>query len=107
MTTPWVGEPSDEYRAVCVYSDRPGAPYCHEPATLHVRVEDGHYGCVALAACDAHVPIARASGRFIEEHAFEGFCGFPGTLWIDNCCVLDISGQEPARQAVAREAVPS
>lgn len=97
---PWVGPPSDEYRAVCVYSDRPSQLQCAEPATLHVKVEDGHYGCVALATCDRHASIARASGRFVEEHIYEGVCGMAGTIWVNNQCVLDDSGQEPARRTM-------
>jgi hypothetical protein len=102
---PWVGAPSDEHRAVCVYADEPGSPYCHKPATRHIRVEDATYGEVALASCDTHAPIARASGRFVEEHTYEGFCGIAGTIWVNNSCVLDISGQEPARAQLA-EALP-
>lgn len=33
---PRVGTPSDEYRAVCLFSFRPGDPQCGERATLHV-----------------------------------------------------------------------
>lgn len=103
---PTVGLPSDEYRAVCVYSDEPGAPQCNEPAALHVMVDDQKYGCVSLATCTKHARIARAAGSYRMEHPFEGFCGFPGTLWNEqhNVCVLDDSGQEPAR-AEAAEAV--
>jgi hypothetical protein len=100
---PWVGAPSAEYRAVCLYSDGPGQPQCDEPAILHVGVEDANYGTVAdygvigLPTCGRHAHLARASARFIEEHPHEGFCGFPGTLWLENHCVLDVSGREPAR----------
>jgi hypothetical protein len=90
----YVGKPSDEYRAVCVYSDRPGAPKCGSPATRHVAVEDAHYGAVALATCSTHLPAAKAAGPVMGEHDFEGFCGFPGSLWSSERCVLDGSGPD-------------
>lgn len=93
---PQVGEPSEEYRAVCVYAPRPGQAQCGRLARFHVMVEDDHYGKVALASCKEHAEIARASGVFVMEHAYQEFCGFPGTLWdeVANRCVLDDSGQE-------------
>lgn len=95
---PRVGPESDEYRAVCVYSRAPGEPQCSAPATLHVAVDSDAYGIVSLAACTTHAPTARAAGRYLEEHAFEGYCGLPGTRWSPaNVCVLDDSGREPAR----------
>jgi hypothetical protein len=95
---PWIGEESDEYRAVCVYADQPGQPQCGEPATVHVWSTDSLYGGTMLASCDAHAPTARAAGQFVMEHRYEGVCGFPSTLWDDtvNRCVLDDSGEEPA-----------
>jgi hypothetical protein len=102
---PTVGPESDEYRAVCVFAPMPGEPQCSEPATRHLRVDDeGAYGEVALAACDSHVPIARATGRLIQEHVYEGVCGFPATIWHEvlNVCVLDDSGVSlGAREASA------
>lgn len=104
---PRVGAETDEYRAVCVYSPSPGDPQCDAPATLHVQVDCDPYGVVALAACPQHAPIARASGRFIEEHVYEGYCGLPGTLWSpQNMCVLDDSGREPARVAEHAASTP-
>lgn len=113
MAEPSVGAESDEYRAVCLYSDRPGSPRCGEPAVLHIGVEDTNYGSVAdygliaLATCSRHAPMARASARFVNEHAFEGFCGFPATRWDmhHNRCVLDDSGQEPSRVEHAESVV--
>lgn len=78
MTAPWVGAPSDEYRAVCLYSEKPGSPYCHDPATLHVKVEDATYGEVALATCDTHAPIARASGGSSRSTRTKASAGSPG-----------------------------
>lgn len=94
MTGPRVGRESDEYRSVCVYEPEPYAPQCEKRATWHVRVEDKAYGEVALSSCDDHVGLARASGRLVQEHTFDGCCGFPGSLWIIelNVCVLDDSG---------------
>lgn len=93
----WVGEESTEYRAVCVYSRRPGAPKCGAVAAVHVLVNDGTYGVVALASCETHAPLARATAPLVAEHVYEGVCGFPGTLWDDlsNRCVIDESGEEP------------
>jgi hypothetical protein len=95
VTQPWVGEPSTEYRPICVYSSSPGHPRCDAPASAHVMVADDRYGVVALTSCGTHAGLARTSGRFIMEHQYEGVCGFPGTLWdeITNRCVLDDSGQ--------------
>lgn len=101
MTAPWVGPPSDEYRAVCVYAEEPGATQCSAPATLHVKVDDPGYGTAALSTCDQHAPIARGAGQFIEEHTYEGFCDIAGSIWVDNQCVLDVSGVEPVRRAKA------
>jgi hypothetical protein len=107
VTGPRVGEASDEYRAVCVYSPEPGMPQCDKPATLHVRVEDKTYGEVALATCDEHVGTARAAGRFVQEHAFKGFCGFPSSLWVleHNLCVLDDSGVSGLKQEKQMEMI--
>ncbi len=94
MSGPRVGDASDDYRAACDYSLEPGSPKCENPATRHVRTADSSHGEVALQTCDEHVGIARAAGRFVQEHSFEGFCGFPSSLWIVelNACVLDDSG---------------
>jgi hypothetical protein len=95
---PWVGEESDEYRAVCVYADRPGQPQCGEPATVHVSSLAARYGYVVLASCATHAPIARSAGQFVMEHRYEGVCGFPSTIWDEqaNRCILDDTGKEPA-----------
>ena len=100
---PQVGPPSDDYRAVCAFSLRPGMPQCEQAATVHVQVVSYQYGPVALASCDQHADVARAADRCVQEHAFEGYCGLPGTLWSPtaNRCVLDDSGQEPAVGRVA------
>jgi hypothetical protein len=94
---PTVGAPSDEYRAVCVYSHRPDTAQCGKPATVHVRTISPTWGEVALATCDGHAPIARAAGELVAEHEHAGVCGFPGTLWsdVENVCVIDDSGREP------------
>jgi hypothetical protein len=96
---PSVGVPSDEHRAVCVYSPLPGEPQCGIPATVHIRTVVIEYGDVGLASCDGHASVARSAGRFVAEHEHEGYCGFPSTLWHDelNRCVLDDSGIEPSR----------
>lgn len=104
---PRVGAPSDEYRAVCVYSSAPGEPQCNATARLHVMVNSGNYGVVMLATCDSHALIARMSGAFLQEHAFQGYCGLPSTRWSPaNVCVLDDSGQEPARVGYGSVAAP-
>lgn len=101
----YVGKESDEYRAVCVYSDRPGAPKCGAPATRHLAVEDAHYGVVALATCDTHLPVARATAPVAGEHDFEGFCGFPGSLFYLERCDLDGTG--PDRMLTASASGPA
>jgi hypothetical protein len=67
---PTAGGPSGEYRAVCVFSRRPGEPQCDAPATVHILSDTEQYGEVAFAACDQHARIAglrpgarRRSGR--------------------------------------------
>lgn len=106
-TAPFVGEESDEYRAVCAYSPAPGEPKCDAPATMHVMVVDhAQHGRVGLASCDTHLLTARRSGEFVMEHRHEGFCGFPSTCWdmVRNVCILDDTGEEPAlREAPTRE----
>lgn len=94
---PRVGVPSDEHRPVCEYSLRPGEPKCGQPATVHVRVHDEHYGEVSLATCARHLSVARAAGEFLQEHVYEGWCGFPASLWHHelNVCLVDESGVEP------------
>jgi hypothetical protein len=92
---PRVGPPSDEHRAICLYSLAPGQPRCTAAATIHVLVNDPGYGTVALPACDEHVHVARVAGSYLLEHAFEGWCGFPATRWLPepaNRCELDDSG---------------
>lgn len=104
MTKPWVGEPTDEYRAVCVYSERPGAPKCDATATVHVMVRDEHYGPVGLVACDTHASTARASGEFITEHPFENWCDMPGSHWVlqpVDRCELDDGGPDRTLAGVA------
>jgi hypothetical protein len=103
---PRVGAESDEYRAVCVYSEQPGEPKCGQPATTHVRVKDPHYGEVSLVTCARHLPIARAAGKFLQEHKYEGWCGFPASLWnIElNVCLMDDTGVEPVRREHAEAA---
>lgn len=106
---PYVGEASDEYRAVCVYSPTPGAEQCGAAATTHVRVLDcGGYGEVCLASCADHAPVARAAGALVAEHAFSGCCGLPATMWLDglNVCVLDESGVEPNIELAAMVTPP-
>lgn len=102
--SPWVGEESDEHRAVCVYSARPGQPPCGAPAIVHVQSIAPRYGYVVLASCAAHAPIARSAGQFVMEHRYEGVCGFPSTIWDDtaNRCVLDATGEEPALRGAAQ-----
>lgn len=94
---PRVGPASDEYRAVCGYSDTPAAPLCEAPARWHVLATSEQYGPVTLAACVDHVEIARLAGQFVDEHEFTGVCGLPGTRWSfeDDACVIDDSGVEP------------
>jgi hypothetical protein len=106
VSAPWVGKPSDEYRAVCGYSAHPGAPKCTSVATVHVMVRDDHYGPVGLAACDTHAATARTSGEWIAEHPFEGWCGLPGTHWVHhpvNRCELDDSGPDRVLTGVTAE----
>lgn len=103
---PRVGSATDEHRAVCVYSLRAGEPQCGKPATTHVRVRDGHYGEVALATCAQHLPVARSAGEFLQEHAYEGWCGFPASLWHPelNVCFVDDTGVEPVLREHAEAA---
>lgn len=98
MVKPGVGRPSSEYRAVCVYSPLPDGEHCGAEAANHVLVESPQWGVVALAACTAHVRIARQAGRHVDEHEYAGYCGLPGTVWAYppvSACVLDDTGQEP------------
>ncbi|HEX5995997.1 MAG TPA: hypothetical protein VFY84_12715 [Jiangellales bacterium] len=106
---PTVGGASDEYRAVCVYSPRPGGDPCGREATLHVLTESQQYGLVALASCAGHALIARAAGRFVMEHDFAGVCDLPGTIWhlTENRCVIDDSGVEPPTLVGALDAAVS
>jgi hypothetical protein len=104
---PRVGVESDEWRAVCLYSDGPCEPQCNVSAVVHLRVQDPTYGQVALPSCTQHAPIARLAGRLIQEHAHAGTCGLPGTLWHErwNECVIDDSGQSAG--AILALSVPS
>jgi len=92
---PRVGLPSNEHRAICLYSPAPGQPRCTNTATIHILTDDPHYGPIALPTCDDHAPIARAAGTHLLEHHHEGWCGLPGTRWVHepvNRCELDDSG---------------
>lgn len=92
MSKPWVGEVSNEYRSVCVYSPEPGERQCEKTATHHIRVEDRTYGEVALQSCEEHAGTARATGRFVQEHTYDDdTCGLRRALWIveRNKCVLE------------------
>lgn len=103
-----VGRPVEDCRAVCLYSFAPGHPRCANTATVHVLIDDAHYGPVSLPTCDEHASVARASGVYVLEHAFEGWCGFPGTYWVGdpvNRCELDDSG--PNRMIAAARQVPA
>jgi hypothetical protein len=95
---PHIGAASDEYRPVCLYSPRPGLAECGLLATRHVLTEDGRYGTVALPTCEDHAPVARLAGSLLAEHSFEGWCGFPSTIWHEalNICLLDDSAEEPS-----------
>lgn len=94
MSKPWVGEASNEYRSVCVYSPEPGEQQCEKTATHHVRVEDKVYGEVALQSCGEHVATARATGRVVQEHDYDDdTCSLRRALWVLelNACVLEES----------------
>jgi hypothetical protein len=70
---------------------------------MHLRTYDPAYGAVALATCTEHLPIARAAGEFLQEHTYDGWCGFPASLWNveQNVCLIDATGIEPARHTYA------
>jgi len=92
LTRPWVGEPSTEYRSVCVYSPEPGAQQCDKTATHHIRVKDVIYGEVALQSCEEHVATARATGRVVQEHAYDDdTCASSRALWVLelNACTVE------------------
>lgn len=101
MTGPRIGVLSTEYRAVCDYGDRPGAPRCGERAMVHVMSESPTYGLVGLATCDEHLPAARAAGLQHGEHPYRGWCGFPGARFFPEECVFDADGVEPELTATA------
>jgi hypothetical protein len=95
---PRVGAPTDDYRAVCSFALRPGAPACTDVAVRHLLVTSAKWGVVSLASCVDHLSIARLSGVCHQEHAFDsGVCDLPGALWIEteNRCAFDVSGIEP------------
>jgi hypothetical protein len=101
---PYVGEPSNEHRAVCVYAPTPAGPKCDQPATVHVMVDSDRWGRVALSSCDDHRGVALASGTAIDEHPHQLLCGLPGTLWMFppvSACLLDDSGVEQTATALA------
>lgn len=103
---PWVGpESTDGHRGLCAYSPNPGDPQCETPAAVHLMVDTGRYGVVALQSCVAHAGIARSSADVLMEHPYEGACWFPNSLWNQaaNVCVIDDSGQE--RAEIRRELV--
>lgn len=94
---------ADDGDPECAFSPEPGAPKCTNLATMHLRVEDKHYGVVGLPTCQRHYPIAVAAGRLLQEHAYEGWCGFPASVWsIElNVCLMDDTGVEPALREYA------
>jgi len=98
MRKPSIGGPSDEYRAVCLYSGpEPGPASCGAPAQTHLMIESAARGVVAVATCSRHDSIARAAGTVLYEHEYQVLCGLPSTLWhlALNVCILDDSGEEP------------
>lgn len=94
---PRVGPASEDYRSVCQFAARPGAPQCQNAAETHICVEDDTYGLVALASCGQHRDIALQAAEVVDEHPHAGFCGLPATRWLfdPSMCVLDDSGEEP------------
>lgn len=100
------GPVDHNYDILCAFaiSLRDPRPRCTKPAAQHIALLAADLVAVhCIAACDEHEPIARkaAGDRFVQEHAYEALCAWPGTLWDfdDNRCVLDDSGvQRPARE---------
>lgn len=94
MTGPRIGGEHYEYRPICMYSPTEADPLCGAAADRHVLVDSG--GIAVLATCGDHAHIARGCGVWLLEHAYNGVCGLPGTLWDArrNACVIDDSGVE-------------
>lgn len=99
---PYLSGPIEDYIARCTYGIPEGDPNrCTNRATRHLALLAADLVELhSIAACDEHVGIARrlCGERFVQEHAYEGLCGLPGTLWsFDlNECVLDDSGRSAA-----------
>jgi hypothetical protein len=103
-----VGPPDETWSGKCAY-EPPGTPRCGAPATRHILVltSGASDGYAMLASCDAHIGIARSGENVEMEHAYRGWCGFPGTRWSmdDNACYLDDSGVELEVRALAEAGV--
>jgi hypothetical protein len=100
--------PMADYEPRCGFAMGPQdpRPRCTKPATQHIALLAEDLVAVhCAAACDEHEPIARraAGERFLQEHAYEALCAWPGTLWDfdENRCVLDDSGVEQASRECA------
>lgn len=105
-TGPLIGPEDSEYRAICGYSLKPGAPRCQSPAQVHLLVRHPEGYDTALATCLDHFEIAKAAAPVVDRHAYRGVCGLPGSVWSFELlrCVIDDSGREPV--AGARAASP-
>lgn len=98
-----IGDLMTDHRPVCGCADTLTDPPCGRPATWHVLTDDvDRHGLTSLAACPAHAPVARSCGHVLQEHAYDGVCGMPGTLWDPhhNRCVLDGTGVSRNGEAV-------
>jgi hypothetical protein len=72
---PWIGEDTTGGDGTdCRARWGPGWPACGATATIHILSESAIDGVVCLKTCEAHAPMARAAGVYVDEHS----PSFPG-----------------------------
>ena len=101
-------DPAEAARSVCGYmGSTPGQWACGNKATWHLWVVNDAIDDGSALACDEHVAVARVAAVLVDEHAFGGCCGLPGTIWdFDNhCCFVDFCGVEATARAAQRVCV--
>ncbi|WP_086668038.1 hypothetical protein [Lentzea kentuckyensis] len=97
-----IGDLMNDHRPVCGHADTLEHPKCGRPAAWHVLIDDADmHGLTSLAACPAHVTVARSCGNVLQQHAYDGVCGMPGTLWNPDSNRCELDGTGVSRNSVA------
>lgn len=89
---PGIGLPS-EPGPNCMYSRIPfGDESCDESAIVHLLIASDFWGMVKVQSCTLHAPIARHTGKVLDEHEFQIECSLGESYWssAQKTCILKV-----------------